>query len=148
MIINLIDPEELLNAHVYYPSFNDIDWVELKTNIVHQYKIVTDCQIAVKDVAQYLLSKGHISNKLTEDIFVIYKSFDYDRLGIIETCPSIDSSERSTLFLRGGNKRSIAYAMKLLNGEISYAPIQSSHLTYFTRKDDRNLSGLPTTHGE
>lgn len=155
MILKTINKEDFLNAIVYYPNLNssekkEKDWINLKEETSKFNQIYDIHHITVKNIAQYLTKIPKIENKLAKVIIELYEKFDINEFKSepIETCPTLGDCAKSKLFLRGGNKRSIAYAMKLIKDECDFEPVKSSHLLYFTRLDDNNLAGLPTTKGE
>ncbi|GAG79336.1 unnamed protein product [marine sediment metagenome] len=64
----------------------------------------------------------------------------------IEVCPSKNGQN---FYIRNGNKRLIAYAMKLLNREIKFKPIKiSDWRNVYTREDVMNLKHQDTIKGE
>ena len=112
--------EEFLNSNIYYPNIcviGDSDWVELKNKIVKYFNVDIH-QVTVKQVAQYLIDNPNCNSTLINSIRKLYKKFKFNKISEsdkIEICPSIGDNPISKYFLRGGNKRSIAYAMKIIN---------------------------------
>jgi hypothetical protein len=149
MLVKIIDKNDFLNIIVYYPTKEDTDWIGLKDRVSEYFQGIYQHHITVKNVAEYLLKKVGKKNPLERNIFELYNNFSIEQFKVepIETCPTPEDNS-SQLFLRGGNKKSIAYAMKLLNNELNFENIVSMHLLYFTRSDNNNLAGLPTTKGK
>lgn len=150
MIIEIVKKEDFLDALVYYPNESEGNWIDLKNKTKSFLNSEKDIHhITIKDVATYLIAKEDESSDPVMTILKIYRDFDVEKFGEepIETCPSIKDVPNK-LFLRGGNKRSIAYAMKIIQEELDFKPIKSSHILYFSRLDNNNLAGLPTTKGE
>ncbi len=92
--------------------------------------------------AKYLVAHPDYSTGLVDKIRELEQNFLLDEYSV-DTCPTEDGS---ALHLRGGNKRSIAYVMRLLQGKDIFQPViirdwQKS----FVREDMENLNGLPTT---
>ena len=149
-MLPVLNPKnDFLNAIVYYPTEEDTDWIDLKNKVSEYFHGIDQHHITVKNIAEYLLVGQNGQNALEKDITELFNNFMVDEFKVepIETCPALGDNN-SKLFLRGGNKSSIAYAMKLLNNDLDFENVTSMHLLYFTRLDNNNLAGLPTRKGK
>ena len=149
MIVKIVEKEDFLNAIIYYPACDDEDWIDLKNKVSEYFKGIDCHHITVQNVAEYLLSKNNKKSELQKTIDKLFNNFILQEFQKepIETCPTLGDNH-GKLFLRGGNKRSIVYAMKLLNNDLDFETVMSSHVMYFTRLDNNNLAGLATTKSE
>ena len=144
--ITITQKDDLLDAIVYYPALDEIGWTRVKKNTAEFIKKDNVYYITVADIAKYLIQSKDKTGYPVDKIWEIYDSFDIKKLGEIETCPPCCNDCKSQYYLRGGNKRSVAYAMRLIKDKIEFTPVQASHISYFNRDDDNNLVDLPTTH--
>lgn len=130
--------EDFLNTELYYPS-GEWDWVDLYKKILGSYEISS--VITVKEVAKYLLENVDYSTPLVDKIRKLEINFNRHEF-CVDLCPS---KWTEAFYLRGGNKRSIAYGMRLLNGESFQKVRVRDWQETWEGRDLENLRGLPTT---
>lgn len=144
----LEDREIFLNLVTYYPRDEDKDWDEIK-EAVKNYSGKKYFEQTILCLAKFLLENRGFgqTNDVICRIRKIYDCFSFNSFEqSIEICmPEYDTG----YFLRAGNKRSVAYAMKLEKKEINYLPILIlDYKNYFEPRDTYNLKGLDTIPGK
>lgn len=152
-IDKVIKKNEFLNAKVYYPGIDDKDWITLK-NEVKKYSGKEPEEQTVKDLAEFLIDKPDYHDKNCDDLLgrvgKLGKCFKMEKFqepdSIIEVCP--DNNNESQFFIQGGNKRSIAYAMKIFKKELTYQPLTVDFYPVFCRYDRANRTGAETKKHE
>ena len=143
---------KFLHIVIYRPrTDSEKNWIALKKAIEKEIsKSVNDLNVC--DVADFLNSHTAFGQHNTEvcRIKKIYnnKSWNFETFKNkgIEVCPL--EKGRVGIYLRGGNKSSIALAMKLLKKEARFVPVKvTDRQPTYTPEDSRNLKGLSTSHG-
>lgn len=115
------------------------DWVELHR--LASGRGTTDDGVTVGEAARFLCEHPRYSTGLVNKIRKLEAGFKRE-LYWVDACPS----QSGGIYLRNGNKRSIAYAMRLVKGGDAFraVPIRDWRPEY-TDLDLENLQGLPTT---
>lgn len=140
---------EFLNLKVYRPG-SELGWMALKFAVAFDQSCKED-DLTVRQIAQYLLDHRDFSPTIdpVEGVNNLYQRFDRSKLSIdsrIEICP--DKSSNTDFLLQGGNKRSIAYSMRILEGSLIYEPVVVSLYPVYDRSDAANREGKKTEKGK
>lgn len=148
-MLKKLSKEDLLAAKVYEPSALDTDWIELKAAVQEEMGVTFNDQ-TVGDIAKYLLKNKEfgLNNDVVARARKLYLCFKLAMLNDPEPIEACPDKSGVAISLPGGNKRSIAYAMKLLAGEIAYTPVNVLWHEEYTRDDTNNRMGLETTKSE
>lgn len=144
--------KELYSTIAYHPGPNDADWKKLKWAVQKQIGKEQD-DLTIKDIAKFLI-KNPDFNKENEGVNIIrklylcfkIKYFNKSSDNGVEASPRKDGKG---IYLRGGNKSTIAYAMKLLKNELGFKRVKIwDWRSTYTREDTRNLQHLSTLKGK
>lgn len=144
-LTKILDKEALFSALAYEVEDWDHDWLPLRDAVLTE-KGVERNQQTISLIAQFLLDYPEYgqNDRIVDKIRSLYQCFDTSQLNRepIEACPS---SGNDSISLVGGNKRSIAYAMKVIEGSLDYSPVTVFWHPTHTRDDLNNQKGQPTT---
>ena len=136
---------EFLDALVYWPiSTRDQNWDDFKWEVQKSGGIQENMQ-SVRDVANFLNSHSDFWQDKTpvQSIRYFYKdtSLKLETFNSVEACPSEDGRN---YYLRDGNRRSIAIAMRLLKREIKFVPLKIIDWEdHFMRENSKDLGRPP-----
>lgn len=129
-----------LNAEIYAPlcvNDDEKEWIDLYDKISGTKYDYASSFLTVKDVANFIIKNPDYSGGIVKIIKDRSENFQFEKFSI-EACPSrFDNSKR--IFLRGGNKRSIAYAIRILNGEKFYPIKVCNWINHFERRDTKDM---------
>ncbi|EKD56373.1 MAG: hypothetical protein ACD_58C00210G0002 [uncultured bacterium] len=134
--------KQLFYSIVYYPEpvNSDINWAEIKNAIGTNYRKQT-----VYETAKFLLDNPNFGkgNKVIEKIRKCYYCFDIQKIysendyNNFEACSGALGG--NGILIIGGNKRIIAYAMKIINRDLKFQPLKLSHWSdCLDRRDQAN----------
>jgi len=143
-----ITEEQLLNTKVYYPG-TEQEWIDLKEAVrkfLNNSKEVN--QETVRDIANFLIERNDYKNSLVDIIKKLENCFNLSYIqgenSQIELCPSDDDKNTGQFYAQGGNKRLIAYAMKLLKNEFKFQELVIQFYPKFDRRDKANRNNKKT----
>lgn len=131
--------EMFLSAELYLPMMRETEgsWFDLYQKITNLEFDPDKSFIMVEQAAKYITENPRYTNRDVEIIRKRIKDLEFKRF-TVEACPSrLANSNR--IFLRGGNKRSIAYAIRVMNGEIYQPIVVCNWSNEFTRLDSKDF---------